>query len=397
MFKKLIDVLTEEFKKNPIDITGMSNKCPISGGSLEVPKEFKEMMNQYGFNIDLDIFGNTKKTKSESTNKSSNNPVHSPPSYPDLFGISNISLQPQPQPQPRPRPYPQPRPRLHHTLQTDHQVIEQSLPILSITNSISYICKFLYYLIVFYIIFILITYLLDLYVPYNHSQINDDINDINDNNSYHCPFIDGISISSMSDDELMEDICKLVDSSNSYRKIVNECKKKKKNNTEHFISQSNIQYDAVCFIKKMDKNIMEKINYFKDNYDLSIYFILLKGEKEDLETLNELNDLIGSNNNYKIDIIENKELNKKDNYNIHLLNYIKHASFVLNLENFDDALLDSIIKLCIVSETPFLLYTQNKTNNYNKYEELKWGYFYQEEKYKEKIKDFMENYCDFYN
>ena len=69
---------------------------------------------------------------------------------------------------------------------------------------------------------------------------------------------------------------------------------------------------------------------------------------------------------------------------------------MINLELFDNDLLDSIIKLCIVSETPFLLYHQNENSKYQNYEQLKWGYFYQENNHPEKIKDFMENYCNFY-
>ena len=211
----------------------------------------------------------------------------------------------------------------------------------------------------------------------------------------HCPFIDNFSLNQMSDEELMEDICKIVNESNKVNLV--KCQKEKNIKKPEFITQTDIKYDALCFVKNINVAFLDNLKYIEKKYNISIYFILIKDSDTSDDTLNKLNTLIQENKNYKLEILEETP-NKTDKiYNYKYLDYMKEASFVLNFDNLDKNMLESIIKLCIVSGTPFILKNDELSNVYQKYIELKWGDFYNIENYKEKIDNFMKNYHTYFD
>ena len=94
----------------------------------------------------------------------------------------------------------------------------------------------------------------------------------------------------MSDEELMEDICKIVNESNKVNLV--KCQKKKDIKKEEFITQPDIKYDAICFVKNINEAFLENLKYIEKNYNISIYFILIKDSDTSDDTLNKLNTLI---------------------------------------------------------------------------------------------------------
>ena len=376
MFDKIADMLSKECNNLGQGNSG-SSKCPFNGGNMEIPSNLKDIMNAFESNLNLlnNLASNSTKKESDTLNSKNNQSSFksdrpAPPPYPECPTYSHcpkvFSISKEPS-------------------------LTPTLPVITISDCLSFIIKFLIYLLVFYLLFNFMSSLCCLDETVIKSEIN---------SCSHCPFISGISGNTISDEELMENICHIVNQPNDHKKIIIKNSKQKNKNCDDFITQSDIEYDAICFIKKFDKKSQKYLDTLQDNYNLSIYFILLQDSDTNKETLNQIKNLVDSNNKHKLDIIENKPLDKKEDYHINLLPYLKHASFIINLELFDTHLLDSIIKLCIVSETPFLFYYQNQSQNqntkYQKYEELKWGHFYNENNHQEKIKNFMENYCNFY-
>ena len=365
MLENFIDNLFEHCKNEP-------RKCPFSLDNLDIPQNLKDIINAFDLDIPL-----KKLKKGESSQQKHNKPMRPPPDYASCCFPSNSFL---------------PTNNLESVIGAGlvspviSSAYNNNISPNNVSNisCISYLISFLFYLL---IIFLLI---------YLFISLIQNLSNTDEKNSKKslCPFADNFTFNPMSDEELMEDICRIISESN--KDNLKKCQKVKNITKKEFISQSNIKYDALCFVKNLDQSFCNNLKFIKKNYNISIYFVLIKDSNTSDETLNKINSLIQENNNYKLDIITETPNQDDKIYNLKYLDYIKEASFVINFENLEKDMLDSIIKLCIVSETPFILKNDNLSSRYNKFIELKWGQFYNLENYQEKINDFMKNYNDFF-